>query len=899
MKKPESKKVRLPVTGFRGRLIPPKSQRDAAWVLKSLFLMFVAFSVVGAVGVGAVFWSFSHDLPKIITVADYRPRVVSRILAAPDPAEPQAEQVIGEFSGDERRYVVPYDKIPEVVVRAFIAAEDDKFFEHGGVNVVSLIRAGIANFRAGRKVQGGSTITQQVAKSLLLTREKSYVRKIREMILAGRIESALTKQEILYLYLNQIYLGHGAYGVQAAAKTYYRKDVSELTVAEAAVIGGMPQAPGIYSPLVNPKKAKERQLYVLRRMFENRFISQAQLTEAAAQPLRIYHDEDINSKHAPYLVEHLRRYLIEKYGEKAVYEEGLTVTVPASRTLMRQAGKSVREGLLQVDKRMGYRGPLQHLVTAVEIEKFLSDERLKLIERKVHYQMLMPDGHLDSIEAMKAAGLQFESELLEPNEFYRGIVTTIDDKRKVTGVLIGAARAELRFETMKWAKPAKDEKNPAPSRTEITLPSQVFKKGDVILVRLAPEPVGPKIALSTGLTVVLEQEPQVQAALVSLDVHTGNVIAMEGGYDFETSEFNRATQAQRQAGSAFKPFVYSAALEKGFNPASIIVDSPLVYDEGELGKWKPANFEEKFYGDTTFRQALIKSRNIPTIKIAQALGVPSIIEYAKRLGIEGRLPSDITLSLGSGSVSLLDLTKSYALFPRLGRKVTPVFFNKVFDRDGKLLEESKPQRMPDQVTLAPAEAPEPLPSPATAGAAALVPGKASMVPMPKYPLASDPDQVLDPRVAFVMTHLMNEVVNYGTGGGAKALGRAAAGKTGTTTDYIDAWFMGFTPHVVTGVWVGMDNQRSIGPLETGARAALPIWLSFMQEAVKNYPDVEFTVPPGVVFASIDPTTGKPASPNSSTAIKEAFVEGTQPVETSGPGGDPANTEGDFFKEDIE
>jgi penicillin-binding protein 1A len=888
---------KITLQGLGQKLIPPKDRRDTAWVVKTLFLMFVACSVIAALGAGAVFWTFSRDLPKIITVADYRPRTVTRILAAPDPANPQVEQLIGEFYGEERRYVVPYDKIPELVVRAFIAAEDDKFFEHGGVNVVSLIRAGIANFRAGRKVQGGSTITQQVAKSLLLTREKSYVRKIREMILASRIENALTKQEILYLYLNQIYLGHGAYGVQAAAKAYYRKDVSELTVAEAAVLGGLPQAPGIYSPLSNPKKAKERQLYVLRRMFENRFISQAEYTEAAALPLRLHNDENINLKHAPYLVEHLRRYLADKYGDKALYEEGMTVTVPGTAALMRQAGKSIRAGLAQVDKRIGYRGPLQRLTNPADIEKFLREERLKLIERRVGYQMLMPDGRLDTVEAMKDAGLQSEADLLQPGELYKGVVMTVDDKRKTSSVLIGAARAELPLEKMKWARPMRDEKSPPASKSEITLPSQALKKGDVILVRLAMEAEGPKGVAPAGLTVALEQEPQVQAALVSLDVHTGNVLAMEGGYSFEASEFNRASQALRQAGSAFKPFVYAAALEKGFNPASIIVDAPIVYDEGEFGKWKPSNFEEKFYGDTTFRQALIKSRNIPTIKIAQALTVPAIIEYAKRLGIEGKLPADLSMSLGSGSISLLEMTRSYALFPRLGRKATPIFFSKVFDRDGKLLEEQKPSLMPEKITIAPAETPEPLPSPALAGADA--PGRYSQVPMPKYPLANDPDQVLDPRVAFVMTHLMNEVVNYGTGHEAKALGRAAAGKTGTTTDYIDAWFMGFTPNVVTGVWVGFDNQRSIGPLETGARAALPIWLSFMQEAVKNHTESEFTIPPGVVFASIDPATGKLASPNSSTATKEAFVEGTQPTETGGQSGKQDDSQGEFFKEDVE
>jgi penicillin-binding protein 1A len=882
----------------------PSARHDRAWVVKTLFFMFVACTGAGALLVAAVLWHFSHDLPKIITVADYRPPGVTRVLAAPDPANPKEEQLIGEFFKQERRYVVPYEKIPEVVVRAFISAEDDRFFEHGGVNIMSMIRASIANFRAGRYVQGGSTITQQVAKSLLLTRDKNIGRKIRELILANRIEHALTKQQILYLYLNQIYLGHGAYGVQAAARTYYRKDVSELSIAEAAVLGGLPQAPGLYSPIVNPKKAKERQLYVLRRMYENHFITQAQQTEAAAAPLKIYHDEDLNLKYAPYLVEHLRRYLVEKYGEKAVYEDGLTVTVPASIPLAKAAGKSLRDGLALIDKRIGYRGPLQHLESG-DIENFLVDERIKLIERKLHYQMLMPDGRLDPFEAMRTAGLATDGELLEPGELYPGVITSFDERTcKASaearpdpshcsmGVMIGSIRAQLPIDRMRWAHPPKDEKNPNAKLEAPSIPSRVFKKGDVILVKLDENARYPK----DNPIVTLEQEPQVQGALVSLEAQTGNVLAMEGGYDFEASEFNRATQALRQPGSSFKPIVYSAALEKGYTPASIIVDAPIVYKDNDtdVASWKPKNFEEKFYGDTTFRQALIKSRNIPSIKIAQSLTVPAILDYAKRLGIEGKLPNDLSISLGSASISLLEMTKAYALFPRLGRKVTPIFFNKVYDRDGKLLEEQKPAPMPAQVTIQPVPAPEPGAPPPQ-----IIPGKQG-IPMPAYPLANDPDQVLDPRVAYVMTHLMNEVVTYGTGHDAKALGRAAAGKTGTTEDYIDAWFMGFTPSVVTGVWVGFDNQKSIGPLETGARAALPIWLSFMQAAVKNYPDADFTIPPGVVFASIDPATGKLAAPDSSTAIKEAFIEGTQPGETDGGGSTgPAESQSEFFKEDTE
>ncbi|MGK5082203.1 PBP1A family penicillin-binding protein [Bdellovibrionota bacterium FG-1] len=866
----------------------PNKKKDTAWILKTLFLMSVAGILLFSAVVGGVLWHFSRDLPKIISVADYKPATVTQLIGTPDPANPKANMLIGELHGNERRYVIPYEKIPELLVRAFISAEDDKFFEHGGVNFSSMIRAGLANFRAGHLTQGGSTITQQVCKSLLLTSERTFSRKIKELILANRIEQNLTKQQILFLYLNQIYLGHGAYGVQAAAQTYYRKDVSLLSIAEAAVLAGMPQAPGKYSPIVNPKKAKERQLYVLRRMYENKYITQAQLTEAAAQPLKIFNDEEINNKYAPYLVEHVRRYLIEKYGEKAVYEDGLTVILPTEPKLAQFAGKSLREGLRVVDKRMGYRGPIQHLGQAAEVEKFLKEERIKLINRKLGFQMMMPDGRLDSIEALRVAGIQSDAELVESGELYRAVVTSLDDKRKLTGLMIGAAHAELPLDKMKWARPIKDEKALVPARGEPTAPSRVFQKGDVILVRIADD----LKATKDTLMVQLEQEPQIQGALVSLEAQTGYVLAMEGGYDYESSEFNRATQAQRQPGSAFKPIIYAAGLEKGYTPASIIVDSPIVYGDTENGKWKPSNFEEKFYGDTTFRQALIKSRNVPTIKIAQAISVSTILEYAKRLGIDGKIPADLSISLGSASVSLLELTKVYSLFPRLGRKVVPIFLTKVIDRDGKVLEEQKPKVILIDVASAavPSGAPTPTASP--------LPISGKLV-LPEYPLPNDPDQVLDPRVAFVMTHLMKEVVNYGTGHDAKALNRQVAGKTGTTSDCIDAWFMGFTPHVVTGVWVGFDSQKTIGHNETGARAALPIWLSFMREVVKRYPDVDFVIPPGVVFASVDSTSGKLVSSNSSQAIREAFIEGTQPTEASVSTGSPAESQSEFFKEDVE
>jgi penicillin-binding protein 1A len=374
---------------------------------------------------------------------------------------------------------------------------------------------------------------------------------------------------------------------------------------------------------------------------------------------------------------------------------------------------------------------------------------------------------------------------------------------------------------------------------------------------------------------------------------------MHGGYDYGKSEYNRAVQALRQPGSSFKPILYAAALEKGYTPASIIVDSPIVYSDGDLGKWKPANFEEKFYGDTTFRQALIHSRNVPTIKILQQVQIPYLLDYAKRVGITSQLPADLSISLGSAGVTLLEITKVYSLFPRLGRKVEPIFFTKITDRDGKVLEEHKPVPLPATPKFATAT-PNAQPSPGAAPTPAVAAGNQPFA-LPSYPPADDPDQVMDPRVAYVMSHLMKEVVAFGTGQEAQQLGRPAAGKTGTTSEYSDAWFMGFTPTVVTGTWVGYDNHRSIGPLETGARAALPFWLSFMRNVTSAYPPDDFQVPPGIVFASIDQHTGKLVPPNSLKAIKEAFIEGTEPKESSAGDKNSAddNSSGDFFKEDLE
>jgi penicillin-binding protein 1A len=856
-------------------------------LIKWGFLAAIVGSILLTLVGGAGFWYFSRSLPDIITVADYRPAIVSQVVTTQGkPA------VIGEFF-KERRYLIPYEKIPEKLVQAVISAEDDTFFTHQGVNVSSILRAAFANFRAGHVVQGGSTITQQVAKSLLLTPERSFVRKAKELILANQIERNLSKQQILYLYLNQIYLGHGAYGVQAAAKVYFDKDVSELDVAECAMIAGMPQAPGKYSPHQNPKKAKERQLYVLRRMFENHYLKQDEYDAATKEKLKVHDEFDVNTKYSAYFIETIRRQLIDKYGDRALYEDGLQVTVDADALLMKTAGRAVREGLRAIDRRNGFRGPIKRIKKDEDIAKWIAESRIKLVIDELGYDVLLPEGVIDTIEAVKFGGMKEEGDLLKNDETYTGIVMAIDAKTKVTTVNVGVIKTELPMSELTWAKPG------------VSFPSQVLSRGDVVEVRVIRHDAG-------RIIVSLDQDTEIQGALFSMNATTGQVLAVEGGFSFQKSEFNRALQAQRQMGSAFKPFIFSSALEKGYTPATIIVDAPIVYNDEETGKWKPANFEEKFYGDTTFRQALIKSRNIPTIKIVQDVGVPYVTEFAKRVGMPTVLPKDLSISLGSGTISLAELTRAYSIFPRFGQKIEPIYYSLVKDRDGKLLEENKihPEKTIAEIwkevlaeTTTPAT-PETSPADpgATLGPSPTQTAASTMPNLPTYPLRADPNQVLDPRVAFVASHLMKEVVSYGTGAGAKMLGRPAAGKTGTTNDYQDAWFMGFTPTIVTGAWVGYDTQRPIGKGETGARAALPIWLDFMKEAVKNQPENDFEVPPGVVFASIHPQTGKLVPASASYAIKEAFLEGTEPKESgtaTGGNAQPARSTGDFLKEDSE
>lgn len=782
-----------------GRRRKRRRVRFTVWL--SFFLIVALF---GSSGYG--FYRVTRNLPQIASLKDYQPSIVTSVYG-------DDGSLIAEYY-HERRIVVPLERIPQRLVEAFVAAEDSRFFEHEGIDFLGILRALWKNIKAGGIVQGGSTITQQVTKSLLLSPERSFTRKLKEAILAYRIEKHLSKEEILFLYLNQIYLGHGAYGVQAAAQNYFAKEVEELNLAECAMLAGLPQAPSRYSPYTHPSRAKERQVYVLNRMVADGYITTNQAAEALAHELDITERKDWNIANVPYFAEHIRRYLEEKYGEEVLYREGLQVYTTVNVAFQKAARDALKKGLCDLDKRQGYRGPLNRLAPE-EIEPFF--KQLK-----------------------ESAG---EGQL-EKGAVVKGVVIGVSSEEKSVSVRLNEGLGTLPVENMTWARQPDPEI--AYGTVKVRNAAKVLTVGDVVLVRLVEEDTE-----TGGWVLALEQEPEVQGALLCMENSTGHVKTMVGGLDFNTSQFNRAIQSRRQPGSSFKPFTYAAALDKGYTPATIIIDSPIIYTDEEMDwKWKPKNYKEKFYGPTLLRTALIFSRNVVTIKILRDIGIDYVIDYARRFGITSPLSRDLSLALGSSGVSLLELINAYSVFANLGELVSPIFITKVLDRHGNLLEEHMTQR----------------------------------------------ERVLDRDTAFIMTHLLQEVVKYGTGWRAKAVNRPAAGKTGTTNKLQDAWFIGFTPTYVTGVWVGFDDDRTLGKYETGSRAASPIWVDFTKNILKNKPVKVFTVPENVVFAKIDPKTGLLARSDDENAVFEAFKEGTAPTKTTE---ETAPTMDEFFKGDLD
>jgi penicillin-binding protein 1A len=903
-----------------------------AKILATLVGLLFALVLVAAVGVGAVIISFSSDLPQMIKVEDYKPLLVTEVYA-------RGGEKIGEFM-NEKRTLVPYDKMPKQLIQAFLAAEDDTFFEHGGINYVAILRAAFVNVTAGGKRQGASTITQQVARSLLLSSEKTYTRKIKEILLSYKMEENLSKEEILFLYLNQIYFGEGAYGVAAAAETYFRKTVDQLTLPEVTILAGLPQAPSNYSPTRFPQRAKARQKYVLERMSKVGFITPEEAQKAANEPVTVYLAREYKQV-APYFVEAIRILLVSKLGEKAVLDEGLRVHTSIDFRAQQEATNQVQAGLRDLDKRQGYRGPIKTLEGEKAIEDFLLATRKKLRSDRAPIRVIKPDGNVEPdtpLTVFRKTDAQGKIVSNIPDYASKGqtvdaVVTKVDDTLGLTYVRFAEGMGLMDVADMAWAR------KPDPSvnydyAPRVSRPSSVLKAGDVILVRVTGEKFASqrlereiadrkKKAPGKPVTdvpnpeeyaqVALEQQPQVEGALISFDQRSGDVLAMVGGYEWvhKVNEFNRAVQAKRQTGSSFKTIVYAAALDKGYTPATPIQDAPLVYDLGkEEGQddpkmWKPHNHGQKFEGDILFRRALIRSLNIPTVKILENIGVSWAMDYAKRLGISSPLNADLSLGLGSSSVSLYEMTKVFAHFGRLGQRLRPIVIHKVTDKDGNILLENVSLDARFDKELAEIDEQferrrkQYLESGAAGQNAQADSETAPMKPKDPQIFFNDPDQLISPQTAYVMTSILAGSINEegGTAGRARALGRPAAGKTGSTNGYFDAWFVGYTSQIATGVWIGFDQEKTLGPGEVGGRAALPIWVEYMKAAHQDLPVQDFPVPNGIVFANIDNQTGRLASASSNSVVRQAFAQGTEPSAqaTASPTRDE---EAEFLKKDL-
>ncbi len=798
----------------------------------ALAFLLLAAGLAGA-GAATLGWRhFSRGLPEIPTLAQYRPPIVTDLVSADG-------QLAGELF-EERRKVVPFERIPKQLVQALVASEDKNFFEHGGVDWLGTLRAAVNTYVLRHRVQGGSTITQQTAKSILVSAEgfqegtkRNLRRKLRELILARRLEAAFDKEELLWLYLNSVYLGHHSYGVQAAAENYFRKNVEDLSLAEAALLAGLPQAPTKYSPFTHPDAAKGRRRYVLRRMYEEGMITADERVAAEDAAVKVYPVDDIFRETAPFYVEQVRRQLVDRYGNERILHDGLRVEMAMDLEKQRGAQAAMLAGLMEVDHRQGYFGPVTHVD---------GKERDELASR---LSRVWPAG------------------ALHPGDYAVGIVARVDDAAALARVAVGTLEGTLPIAGMRWARRPNPEQNYPDAL--ISRPSTALHEGDVILVRrveraelLARETKErQKLVPEARVLFALEQEPKLQGALVSIEPFTGYVAAMVGGYDFDASEFNRAFQACRQPGSAFKPIVYSGAIEKlGYTPATLLTDAPVVYrDETSGVSWKPENFGGSFKGYVTLRDALVHSMNLPAVKTAAALGVDALVSWAQAVGLTTPVKRELGSAIGSSCTTLWSLANVYALLDRYGEKKASTFVKRVMDRDGRLLEDHS----------APQDSWVPL-SARLASAAAAV--------------EAAPDRVMDPRSAFITVSLMHEVATVGTGAQAAKLGKPAAGKTGTTNDSFDTWFMGFTHDLFAGVWLGYDqNEMPLGRHETGGRAALPIWLAYMQGALRDRPQPEFAVPDGIDFLSIDPATGK-LSNDPAKSVVEPFKTESKPLADS-------------------
>lgn len=757
-----------------------------------LFILSLGFlgAFAGILVLAGVIYKYGQSLPDFSQLKDYKPPVVTRVHASDG-------RFLAEFAA-EKRIFVPVNEIPDLVKHAFISAEDQNFYSHKGVDLTAVARAVVTNFRHnGKRQVGGSTITQQVAKNFLLGNERSYERKIREAILSFKMEQSFSKDRLLELYLNEIFLGNRAYGVAAAGIQYFNKTLGELTIPEVAYLAALPKAPNNYNPVRNHDAAVARRNWVITRMQEDGYITAADAETARATPLKTVPRDEQEVVNAPYYAEEVRRELGEKYGTEGLYRGGLSARTSLDPQLQTVAEKVLQDGLMAYDRRHGWRGPLGHVE--------LADWKTAL----TNFQR--PEGILD----------EWKLAVVSSTKAGRVEVALLDD-----------SKGRIRDEDTKWAQ------------------GKVLKAGDIILV----EPISAKEKegrIDQDLF-NLRQIPLIQGAIVAIDPNTGRVLAMQGGWKFDKSQFNRATQAERQPGSAFKPFIYLAALDKGYTPSSIILDSPISFTDTAGNVWNPENYEDDFLGPTPLRVGVEKSRNLMTIRLAQAIGIKTVVDYAKNFGISPNMQPHLANALGSTETTLLRLTTAYAMIVNGGKKISPVFIDRVQDRYGKTIENADTRQC------------------------------ASCGPLVRWENQSTPDindnreQIGDPRTCYQMVSILEGVVQRGTGRSLASLERPLGGKTGTTNDSKDTWFIGFTPDLAVGVFVGFDEPKTLGKHETGATVAVPIFKQFIDVALKDVPPSPFRVPPGVRMVQVNVRTGRPTTPVDPNAIWEAFIPGTEP-----------------------
>jgi penicillin-binding protein 1A len=782
--------------------------------------LFTAGTVLFLVGVGAVagmIWHFSKDLPDYSQLQDYEPPVMTRVHAVDG-------SLLGEYA-KERRLYLPIQAVPKLVINAFLAAEDKNFYEHGGIDYTGMARAGllyIQNFGSNRRPQGASTITQQVAKNFLLTNEVSFTRKITEALLAMRIEKAYSKDKILELYLNEIYLGAGAYGIAAASLVYFDKSVNELTVAEAAYLAALPKMPATLHPVRNRDRAIERRNYVIDRLQENGWIKQAEAEQARKAGLVVASRS--NGAHTfagEYFAEEVRRDILERYGEKKLYEGGLSVRTTLDPKIQVMARKAMVAGLVNYDEQQGYRGAISKLDIS-------GDWGVKLAEIK----------SLSDISPWRMAVVLETSDQsarigFQPNRELGGAIS----KQRETGLVT--------IDGVKWAKAAQG----ATKGRAATSVAQVLQPGDVIYA----DPLFTKDGQPVEGQYRLRQIPEISGAMVAMDPWTGRVLAMVGGFSFDQSQFNRATQAYRQPGSTIKPIVYSAAIDNGYTPASVLVDGPIEIDQGQAGVWRPDNFSVgKYLGPTTLRNALKLSLNTVTVRLAQDIGMPLIGEYAKRYGVYDELPNYLSYALGTGETTVIRMATAYSMIANGGRRVKPTLIDRIQDRYGHTIFKH------DQRECRGCDAP----------------GGWKNQPEPQ--LVDRREQVLDVLTAYQITSMMEGVVQGGTAMALRDVGKPIAGKTGTTSDAKDLWFCGFSPDLVVGLYVGYDKPRSLGRSAQAGHTAAPIARDFMKMALADKPATPFKIPAGIKLIRVDAKTGMRAGPDSGRTILEAFKPGTAP-----------------------